>query len=548
VSRSPLGPVLAALLLIGAVVPLAAAAPRPAAASVEPADPEIVLPPVILEVEDLSVERVEAKLPPEEELLPPAREMPLVDVGDIAVADPSVPAGSGGAGGEPGQAGGRFLSTDIELAAGSSSHVAGRVSLKSLEGTPRFSLDFAHDGLDGARSLAGSPGYSTRTDQIGGSLTLQGKAVEARFEGSFAEEAVGLDLEGSTPPFLQRLGRALGGKAALSGKPVEWLTLGADVEAGSDSFALEGSGLAPRNEYRVAPSLTAEARSGPARFGLSAQYAYTWGDFGGPGQVHRLRAGAFFEADFASGLGISASAAWFGSSTGTSLVPFEVRITATPLPVLAFSAGGGYRATPLGAREAIALDPLVMPSAPLDDRGWFADAFVRLTLTKDLSVSGRALLDAPAAALDAEAGAARDPLTGLLPMAQRQGTRVASDLALRWGISQAVSLSASLVHEWVPLLQLTPTDSLRAELAALEPAGRWGGNLSAVFDVPSPAMGTAQLPVVTVSGFFAASPVVSLVLTATDLLGPLLPGGVRAGLGGYEEPGFRLTGSLRMRF
>ena len=61
-----------AVLLALAALPLAAAETVPG----EPGEPEIVLPPVILEIEDLSVERVEAKLPPEEDLLPPARDVP----------------------------------------------------------------------------------------------------------------------------------------------------------------------------------------------------------------------------------------------------------------------------------------------------------------------------------------------------------------------------------------------------------------------------------------------------------------------------------------
>jgi hypothetical protein len=532
-------------LLVAALLALAATALDAAeAVSAEPSDPEIVLPPIILEIEDLSVERVEAKLPPEEDLLPPARGMPLVDVLDLVIVDPSVPSTGSAGGAAAAGARDRFVAADVELGAGMMSHLVGRFALKTLGGQPRFSLDFAHETMDGSSADAVAPGFSSRTDDLSGALSFTAGAVDGTFSGFFSETGHGLD--GTAFPYLLRLGRSVGGSASVSARPVESLTLGAGLEAGADSFALDGSGLPDQDEYRLAPSLSVDARFKTARLGLSARYGFRGATLAGGTPLHRFTTGLTLEAELAAQLTMNAAVGWFVSSAGANLVPFELRLTGTPLSFLTLSAGGGYRVTPLDMHDALLLDPLVLPDTPQDDSGWFAEGSLRLTFTRDISASARAVFSTASAALDAEA--TRDPLSGLLPLAQRQGSRLATDFALRWGITQGISLSASLAHEWLPLLVIAPVDRLLVELAALEPAGRWGGNVSVDFTVPQPAVGSAQLPLVSVSGFFAVSDVVTFHLAAADLLAPLAPGGVRMDLGGYETPGLRVTGSLRMSF
>ena len=242
---------------------------------------------------------------------------------------------------------------------------------------------------------------------------------------------------------------------------------------------------------------------------------------------------------------------WYGSSAGaaltSSLVPFELRLTGTPLPFLSLSAGGGYRVTPQDMRDVLALSPLVLPAAPSQDTGWFADGSLRLTFTRDLSASTKVSFSTASAALDASTTV--DAGTGLYPVAARVGNRLTTDFGARWAISQEISVSAGLAHEWLPLTVLVPVDRLLVELAALQAAGRWGGDLSVDWSVPQPLSGvSAQWPILRVSGFYAVSDVVTLQLGAMDLLAPLNPGGARVGFGGYAEPGFRVTASVRMSF
>ncbi len=523
----------------------AADLPAAEAGVAEPADPEIVLPPIVLEIEDLSVERVEARLPPEEELLPPAREVPLVDVGALVIADPSVSTSGSASGGSSTGARDRFVAAEVALGAGTLNHVVGSVALKTLGGVPRFTLDFAHETLDGSSANPLAPGYGRRTDELAGSLKLTAGAFELGLSGSFAEGEYG--LQNQSLLFLTRLARSIDAEATASARALDWLTIAAALAAGSDSVTLEGSAaLSQESEYRIAPSLSLDARFEKVRFGLSARYIFRSSTPGGGSQLHRFTTGIAFGADLASSLLLDGSVGWHGSSAGASLVPFEIRLTGTPLPFLTLALGGGFKATPLDMRDWLALNPFVLPAAPADDSGWFADASFRFTFTKDLSASARAALAESGAMLDADAAA--DPVTGLLPLAQKQGLRLSSDVGMRWGITQEISLSASLAHEWLPLATLRPVDRLLVELAGLQAAGRWGGSLSVDATIPQLAAGSPQLPVVSASGYLAVSDVVTLQLAAADLLGPLLPGGTRIDIGTYGKPAFRLTGSVKMSF
>ena len=96
--KTRLLPVLLLIASASVVSAQSAAPPRPVSPTpatnpaVAPGEPEIIMPQVVLQVEDLSVEKVEAQLPPEEDLLPPVRTIPTLSEGELAVGEPTIPA------------------------------------------------------------------------------------------------------------------------------------------------------------------------------------------------------------------------------------------------------------------------------------------------------------------------------------------------------------------------------------------------------------------------------------------------------------------------
>ena len=154
--KTRLLPVLLLLASASLVAAQSAAPPRPCSLhgqppnpAVAPGEPEIIMPQVILQVEDLSVEKVEAQLPPEEELLPPVRTIPTLSEGELAVGEPTIPAAPVEAEGPSRPSNDRLLSSEVQLGAGTVNMIMGSVALKTLGPDPRFSLQFHHETLDG---------------------------------------------------------------------------------------------------------------------------------------------------------------------------------------------------------------------------------------------------------------------------------------------------------------------------------------------------------------------------------------------------------------
>ena len=131
----------------------------------EPEEPEIVLPQFVLEIEDLSIERIDAKLPPEQDLLSPERRVLLVDLDALVVEDAGVPSAileapkSAAA-----STGDRSLSSEVQLGAGSQNNIVASIDLKTLGADPRFSLAFDHETADGLSGTQAGAGFSHREE------------------------------------------------------------------------------------------------------------------------------------------------------------------------------------------------------------------------------------------------------------------------------------------------------------------------------------------------------------------------------------------------
>jgi hypothetical protein len=517
--------------------------------AVAPTEPEIVMPQVILQIEDLSVEKVEAQLPPEEELLAPERTIPLLSEGELAIGEPALPAPGPEVEPGAGQPRDRLLSADIDLGAGSPNRIVGSISLKTLGPDPRFSLVFNHETVDGFAGNPSGAGFNLRNDILNGTLKFSLGGVDTELGGSFSDNETG--MQGQSPLYTARLGRMLDGTAAFSAAPLDWLTLRAGVSGGADSLTLQGApppGTPPLqlSGARVAPSVSAEARFGAVKLGLETLYTFRVDpetDQAAGGSLHRFRAAASFGADISTAFIVEASAGWFVNSAGLSRFPFSATLTTTPFEFLTLTLGGGYKVTPYDMHDSMSIHPLALPNSIEDDRGWFGDASAQFTFARELSASMAVTFMASEAIPvgDATQDLAGTSKTGLFPVTQKRGNRFSTKAGMRWGISQSFSLSASWTHEFLVQPFFAPVDSLEAELVALESSGRFGGSISVA--VEPTFTGELQQPVLRLSAFAKVSDAVKLQIVGDDLLG-LLPGDSRLDIPPFVAPGFRVTGSL----
>lgn len=436
--------------------------PNPA----QPTEPDIVLPQVVMEIEDLSVENVEATLPPEQELLPPERQLPPPALTEVPVVDPSIsnviasaPTGSGAPGGTA-AAGtpGPGLSAEAQLGGGLENTVLGSLSMKTLGPDPQLSLSFTHEGVDGFPDHQPGSGYSLRHEDLSGDLAAALGPVAVHTDGGYHEDENG--LQGQSP-YSDMLTRELTAGVDLSAKPLGWLSLGASTSGGVDTVALTAASPYSLSEYTASAQADATARFSPVSLTLSGSYDYRLNQFPAASpDLQRFNAGLAVGWDLPASLLLEGHAAWFWDSQGLSLIPFELRFSGSPLDFLTFSLGGGYEVNPLNASDVLSQYAWVLPvpGTLLDDSGWFADSSVEVSLVSNLKLSGK--LSYLGSSEMPDASPEQVAATGLYDLTQRAAQRLSSVVGVNWAPLHGISLGVNWNAEWLDRAAFTPSTTL----------------------------------------------------------------------------------------
>jgi hypothetical protein len=509
----------------------------------EPTGPgDLVLPPIVLEVEDLSEVRIEARLPPEEDLLPPDRRFPLPQPGALAIVEPSLPPAIGSAAGQPAGNAGSPLATRAALGVGTLRGMSAGVEL-SAAGTPGLGVSFTHESLDG---FAGNPpgsGFDLRDDRLSAEVVLNPGELDLDIEGIWHDSARGLQGIGGTGGYTSVTARTIGGSVSLSGRPLSWLTLGCGLEVANDELILAGTTPRAITELGVSPSLSGTAVFGRWTLDVSARYEFHAGDLIPDPFVngHRFRTDLTGGVELAPGWQLEAGVGWHWTGEGMSTAPFHLGLSGAPLEFLTFTLRGGYQAVPVDLTDVLAAHPLLLPDATGDSEGWFGALDLTLGVGKAVSATAGLSYASESGMLDANGTADAD--TGLYTVFQRAVDRLTLTAGLRWSITAWLTLNASLAVNLPDRPWYEPLGTLNVELTALEEAGRMGATLSAASEAGSAGI---PLPRLDLGGFFRVSPAVRLRLDASDLLGPLA--GPRIELGAYERPGLRVIGTVQVEF
>jgi hypothetical protein len=516
----------------------------------EPTGPgELVLPPIVLEVEDLSEVRIEARLPPEGELVPPDRRFPLPQPGALAIVEPSLPSATGSAAGQPAGSAGSPLATRAVLGVGTLRGITAGVQL-STAGPPGLEVSFTHESLDGFGYEGDPPepnppgsGFDLRDDRLTAAIALNPWGANLDIEGGWHDSARGLQGIGGTGGYTSVTARTIGGSVSLSGRPVSWLTLGGGLKVANDELVLAGAVPYDATELGVSPSLSGTAAFGRWTVGLSARYEFHAGTLIADPFVngHRFRTDLAAGVELAPGWKLEAGVGWHWTGEGMSAFPFHIGLTGTPLDLLTFSLRGGYRAVAVDLADVLAASPLILPGPTVDTAGWFGSLDMMLGVGKAVSATAGLTYASESAMLDADSD--DDDPTGLYPVFQRAVDQLSLTAGLRWSLAAWLTLNASFAANLPDRAWYDSALALSVELTALEESGRMGATLSASSEAGSTPN---LLPRLDLGGFLRVSPAVRLRLDASDLLGPLAD--PRIELGAYERPGLRVTGSVQVEF
>jgi hypothetical protein len=520
------------VLLVASLVSPPAGAQDQAA----PGEPDIVLPEVILRIEDFSVESLSGAAPGEEDTLPPARELPLPAGEQPLLAEPPAPPAEG-PDGQPASA--RALTATAELGAGTSNHLFSQVALHSLGEEPRFSLRFLHETLDGMAGRSPGSGFDYRQEELEGALKLRLGKASLDLEGSLHEGERGLQGQ-PAPAAISRLVRTGGLGAELAWPFSEHWTLSAALNG---SFATElltvqtgqASGL---EELRGSPRLSLEVRTD--RFWLAVDGRYAFQVYEGQ-EAHRAGALARFGVEVSRSARLEGSGGWHWSqrSSPEHLVPFDLTLTLTPGSSLSVTASGGYRVEELDLRELAEAYPWAAFPDPLeDDHGWFAEISATYSLQRSFALQAGAHLSWPRAAPWPQTTLNAD---GLFDLAQAAAARAAVEASLRWTPARDSYLSVLWRMEMLEVPPFQPGQELRVEGGL--GSQKWGAHAALLFKMgygPT-TPGYTWTPELSLGGFFQPAEAVRLTAELEDLLSPLSQGGERLDWDPFLEPGIRGT-------
>ncbi len=550
-----------AIMLTAALAPVSRAE-EPQAGPESPEDTEILVPTLLLEVEDLRVEVVDAELPGSPPLPLPQVQVPLPGTEDAELAatilpqpgldpdvtDPREP--------DPGES---SIYTTGRLGTGNMNHILGALSLYKLGADPRFRFEFAHDGIDGYSGKESGTGFFRRDNLIDGWVAGDLGPVGLELDGRFFSREEGLQEQARAQgeedgeKFYSAEHRYLSGGTQLSLSPADALRLTARLNASTVGRVLTDAEEPPRaRETVLEPRLAAEFSLPSVDAALRGGYDIRFldekdGDSIPTAQNADLYGELeyFFEPPLSLGVGVGA--VW--EVDEQVHVPFHLRLQGNPFSELTLHAEGGqqihrkrffdlWEEIPmLGLRDSDG-------NAPRNEAEWYGE------------LGGVYELDGPDNTLEAAVRYARienrlvlgDFVGDRFEFDQRERTLLTPSLGLTARLAETLRFRLGWEGQMLDTSVLDPTHSISAQLELQNQAGTLSAgaeNLFRIYDEPVP-------PRLTLFGRAEATEGIEFRLSFEDILEPLLDDG-RPSLGSsiederpFIEPGFRVIFSTQI--
>jgi len=510
------------------------------AQAIEPSEPDIVLPSVILEIEDLSVESVVAKLPEEEEILPPDNEFPLPEPEDLVIEEPMMDFNLPGAGitSFPGIIGNN-ITAEAVLGTGTLNHFYSSISIYKLGKEPEGKILFKHEVLDGFSQKPPGAGYNMKEDAIESSLRQNIGEVGFRAEGSFLDFERGLQGNGD---FYSKINRFVGGVAEAEYQLSDRIRLKGSIDTNLATQLLTRSNPQETEQEKITEFTIATLVNGEFNFekgivGINPRFSYRSVDEKSELSLARAEIKGLVGIDLSNTLRFNGNISWFFSENTNSLFPFDLTLLAQPNDFFNFKTSVGYKIHEYDLKDIFSDFPLIgIPDKLKDNYGWFIDLRSNWNLYEGWIISGgMALSDNSAMPGPIKTV---DPITGLFLFNQEEALRFNADIGVRWILSKNLSIGFRWDAELLKRPGFSPEHRITAEASGTEKSGKFGGDLS--FDFLTGVNDFVQAPVCDISGFYQIAKFIRLEGELNDILYPSLKS-PRYGWYPYLEPGFMFT-------
>jgi len=492
--------------------------------SIEPEEPEIVLPSVILELEDLSVELVPAELPGDEELLPPEISFSLPETEDIPVEEPRVDYSIIGPGKEGYIKGDRSYTVEGVLGTGTLNHFYSSIAVYHLEALPEVKVRFLHEIMDGFSGKSPGGGYNLRDDQLESSVRFKTGEMDITLDGSFLDKERGLQGMGS---YYSRINREVYGSGEVLHNISENFTVKGFFNISTASHLLTGEvslipGVEERvTEYFFSPSITAEFSFGKGKLSFTPNYSYRSVPDISSLSTHIVGVKGHFEYDLSDRYQVQTNAGWHWSEISGHRIPFDLSVNGILSEFFSFNLGAGYNVQVYNLKDILSEYPLMgLPASIEENHGLFFKGRTTWTprggliIDTGISLSQNENLPSPLYTQDTD--------TGLFPFAQKNFLMVSSDIGVRWYITKVISARMGLKSELMDRPAFSPANNLSLELRGIEKTGRYGADASINFITG--VNDFVQAPEVNLRGYYQVTDFFTISAEVDDLLFHLLDG------------------------
>ena len=545
-------------------------------------DGDIVLPTVILELDEPASGGLEVALPIDIQVLAPERWPPLPEAGDLdidlrtAVAAPDIDLVTSAVD-EPGHTlvAETFVSVGTTVGGGEETtpglplaHFSSGLSLIGTGPSSNFSLSFEHNLRDGVRGQI-SPGEGAKQQryELDGSVNLAVGPGELSAEANVVNAEHGFQgmdkLAGEDKEVDPRERRDSAESQIVAAGASLRVPLGGEValipalEARADATTLTGKAPVTHSELRASPQLAVEWNTSLVDLLFSARYLLR--RYTGPDQYpasvdkellrHTGNAGVTGRIDLGAQVGLELALGWSYRSDhaaadefgGHRFVP-QATISGTPASWFTFRLSGGFEVRELGLASVTQNYPYVEPGVVVDDDGWFGYARAQFGLGEfiglsEFTVVASTRLQGLSAPIVPEPSPNRRNLYNFDQPREEVLLSIVPGLGLGLGFGDTLhvraQVSAEVGHEYLQAVNFPVRLRSEFEVEALTSTGGLGIRIGAAMNYIEELGG--QLPEVQVEGLWQQG-AATVTATLSDVLE--LFGGPRKDWEPYLRPGF----------
>jgi hypothetical protein len=511
------------------------------AQEMEPEEPEIVLPSIVLEIEDLSVEKVRSGLPESEELPTPWREHPLPEPGELEIEESSLEILAPDEG-SPAYAERTDFVAETIIGTGVPNHFFSSISLHKYGELPEGNLFFQHEVADGFSDNPQGSGFNSREDTLEGMVKFALGDFDIKTSAEFSDFERGLQGQGT---YYSKLNRSVSGAVTAQYGISEQFLLKGNFDGWVASQLLTGTPSGEQTqELLISPRIRGELLMENWYIGLTPRLSYRNVPDNPDLQVTRVGVNADFGITLGEKYRIDGGVGWFYSRWTDHLVPFHLAITLTPSELFSLQAKGGYKIVEYNLIDIF--DQYIYSAVPallIDNHGWFFDLGSRLFL------SDRWMFSADLSFMDENGmltvDQTTDPTSGLFTPNQVEALRLGVTVGARWNITRGITADFGAASQFLDNPAFFPQHKISADLEGTEQSGRYGGGiLSSLFLGEHRSI---QAPVIDLYGFYRPADFVKLSIEISDLLLPIVRTS-RYSWYPYIEKGFGITLKAQINF